>query len=88
MPQGSHMIGDDKHNANNALGACLISAIFAVKVAVYENVTPSPATPYIFALLLASALASLVFYFRLKRRARREATMERPAPSRGGSNAV
>jgi Flp pilus assembly protein TadB len=82
------MIGDDKHNANNALGACLISAIFAVKVAVYENVTPRPATPYVFALLLAVALVSLGLHFRLKKRAKRQAAMQ-PLPSaRGGSNAV
>ena len=82
------MAQDFKHRSNNALGACLISAIFAVKVAVYQSVTPSKATPYIFGLLAAAAGVSLVQYFRLKRKAREQSAAQATVDSRGGSNAI
>jgi Flp pilus assembly protein TadB len=86
-PQGSQMIGDHQHNANNALGACLVSAIFAVKVAVYESVTPSPATPYVFALLFATACVALVMHVRLKRKAKEQTVVQAPAASQGEGHA-
>lgn len=72
------MISDLKHKANNAIGIFLVAAVLGFKVFVYDRVAPNPATPYILALLLSIAAASLFFHFRLRMKADAQRSDEGP----------
>ena len=50
-----------KHKSNNALGAFVISALFALETTELDHATPHAATPYITAALLLAGLSRFLY---------------------------
>jgi hypothetical protein len=57
-----------QRQANNALGICFIASLFLVETIVAHQKNPSAASPFVWAVLGAVAVISLICYLRLKER--------------------
>jgi hypothetical protein len=56
----------NQRKANNALGICGIGLLFLFETVVADHKHPNPASPYVWSVLGAVALASLIYYLRNK----------------------
>ncbi len=53
-----------QRKANNALGVCLVALLFLMESSFAHHKNPSPASPYVWAVLIVVALLSFAYYLR------------------------
>lgn len=63
------MPSESQRKANNALGICGISLVFLFESAVAHYHRPSAASTFVWAILAAIAIGSLVYYLRHRAKA-------------------
>ena len=57
-----------QRRANNALGICVLSLIALMETVFADHKQPNPASPYVWAVLGATAIGSLVYWLRHRQR--------------------
>jgi protein-S-isoprenylcysteine O-methyltransferase Ste14 len=62
------MQSDNRRKANNALGVFVVSLVFLLETSLAHHLRPSPASPYVWSVIVLVAVVSLALYIRFRRK--------------------